>query len=293
MRDHSPNPQQAFTDGKVLEITNLGLWRKIYPEAVPPEALESFQSPFAPPGGRLSDAFFLRKLDDQTLLLRIPSFRHELRGKTDSILAANKVLLDSTPNLIIDVRGNGGGSDISYHQVLPYFYTNTISFSGIQHWATADNAMKYREMKADQHYPPSTRRLAERMEKKMLRREGHFIKTKDTHYKRKKVLPFPRKVAVLVNGDCASSCEDFVLAARQSKKVTVIGVNTAGILDYGNMHFMNYPCDKWRLGWATSRSNDVESGRGIDNTGIAPDVRPGPEATDWIDFARTYLTGKG
>jgi len=289
MRDHSRNVQKAFTDGKVLTISTLGLWRKEYPEAVGDEAMANFQSPFDPAGGVPSSKFELKKLDEQTLLLRIPTFNHELRHITDSLLAANKSLLASMPNLIVDVRNNGGGSDISYSKVLPYLYTNPIQVMGTQRWATQDNADKYKLMQHDKNYPTSTRMYAKKTEKKMRRHSGVFLKGKNSTRKMKQVMPYPQKVAVLVNGRCASSCEQFVLAAVQSKKVTLIGSATFGVLDYGNMHFMQYPCQKWTLGWATSRSNRIEAGQGIDNVGIQPQVEPGADAKDWVEFARVYL----
>lgn len=289
MRDHSAQQQQAFTDGKVLEIKGIGRWRKVYPEVVSDEAVARFASPYAPPGGVVPTKFELKKLDDQTLFLRIPTFDHNLRYLTDSLLAAHADLLASTPNLIIDLRNNGGGSDVSYSKVMPYLYTQPIQLVGAQQFATVDNAEKYRLLQHDKNYPRSTRWYAKRMEKKMLRQPGKMLKGKNSTQKMKRVRPYPQKVAVLINGGCGSSCEQFVLAARQSKKVTLIGSPTAGVLDYGNLHFMAYPCKKWELGWATSRSMRVDAGQGIDNVGIAPQVTPGTEVRDWVEFARNYL----
>lgn len=289
MRDHSMNRQQAFTDGKVLAFKNIGEWHKTYPETVSDEALARFASPFAPPGGVASEKFELKKLDDQTLLLRIPTFDHNLRHITDSLLAAHADLLAHTPHLVIDLRNNGGGSDVSYAKVMPYLYTQPFQVIGTQHFATTDNAEKYRLLQSDKNYPVGTRMYAKRMEKKMLRQPGTLLNGKNSTRKMKRVQPYPQKVAVLVNGGCASSCEQFVLAARQSKKVTLIGTATAGVLDYGNMHHMAYPCKKWELGWATSRSMRIDAGQGIDNVGVAPQVQPGAEVRDWLEFAQRYL----
>ncbi len=292
MRDHSANQHQAFTDGKVLEIKGVGRWRKVYPEAVSDDAVARFPSPYAPPGGVVSTKFELKKLDDQTLLLRIPTFDHNLRHITDSLLAAHADLLARTPNLIIDLRNNGGGSDVSYSKVMPYLYTQPVQVAGTQQFATVDNAEKYRLLQHDKNYPRSTRQYAKRMEKKMLRHPGTLLKGKNSTKKMKIVRPYPQKVAVLINGGCGSSCEQFVLAAKQSKKVTLIGSPTAGVLDYGNMHHMAYSCKKWRLGWATSRSMRIDAGQGLDNVGIVPQLQPDVEVRDWVEFALNYLKKK-
>lgn len=289
MRDHSPRPQQAFTDGKVLAFKEIGQWRKHYPEAVSDEAVARFTSPYTPPGGVPSAKFELKKLDDHTLLLRIPSFDHALRHITDSLLSAHADWLHSTPNLVIDLRDNGGGSDVSYAKLMPYLYTQPIQLIGVQHFATKDNAGKYNLLQQDKNYPLPMRAGAKRMEKKMLRQPGTFLTGKNSTQKMKSAGPYPQKVAVIINGNCASSCEQFVLAARQSTKVTLIGSPTAGVLDYGNMHFMDYPCKKWQLGWATSRSMRLDMGQGIDNVGVVPQVQPGVEVRDWIEFAKNHL----
>jgi Periplasmic protease len=98
------------------------------------------------------------------------------------------------------------------------------------------------------------------------------------------VYPMPRAVAVLVDGGCASSCEDFVLMAQQSAKVTVVGpARTAGIHDYGNVRAL------WLPGWRrlrvpTSRSRRLPA-EAIDNVGLAPEVWVPAGAPDTIRFA--------
>ena len=98
------------------------------------------------------------------------------------------------------------------------------------------------------------------------------------------VFPMPRRVAVLVDSGCASSCENFLLRVRQSTKVTTMGTHSAGVGDYGEVRFVWLP--GWRrVGLPTNRSR----GPRIDNVGIAPAVViPGSES-DPVAFARRYL----
>jgi C-terminal processing protease CtpA/Prc len=98
------------------------------------------------------------------------------------------------------------------------------------------------------------------------------------------VYPMPRTIAVLIDEGCASSCEDFVLMARQSAKVTVVGpARTAGVHDYGNVRAI------WLPGWRrlrvpTSRSRWLPA-EAIDNIGLAPEVWVPAGTPDTIQFA--------
>ncbi|MBK6997984.1 MAG: hypothetical protein IPH31_25040 [Lewinellaceae bacterium] len=63
------------------------------------------------------------------------------------------------------------------------------------------------------------------------------------------------KVVILVNDRCASSCRIFLLWAMQSKKVTLMGSQTAGIADYGSINTLSVPCHNWLFAYPTARSN--------------------------------------
>src|SRR5258705_2552939 len=98
----------------------------------------------------------------------------------------------------------------------------------------------------------------------------------------------PRRVALLVDHHCASSCEELVFEARQSRKVTVLGSeNTAGVDDYGNIRSL------WLPGWRRMRVPTSRERRGerIDRVGLAPAVRIPASAPDAVEFARRYLRG--
>jgi C-terminal processing protease CtpA/Prc len=64
----------------------------------------------------------------------------------------------------------------------------------------------------------------------------------------------PARVAVLIDTGCASSCEQFLLAVRQSFSAKLIGLRSAGNLDYSNLRPHELPSGKRRLWYATSRS---------------------------------------
>lgn len=276
MRDHSERqPAVRYQSGK-LEFNGLGAWYRLYPgQAV------AVTTP---------RIFSLDRLDSVTLLLRVPTMDESVRGELDSLIRANSALLDRTPNLIIDCRGNGGGSDITFGPLGPYVYSGTITSYGGQVYATDDNIEKYERLRTNKDFPKKNRLYFGHMARKMRRHKGEYLgKCGEKTSKFKGAKPYPLRVAVLIDGNCASSCEQFVYYARQSKRVTLIGQNTAGIIDYGNLHVLESPCKAYRLAYPTSRSCRVDVGQGIDGTGMAPAVQLDEKTADWAEFARQYL----
>jgi hypothetical protein len=83
----------------------------------------------------------------------------------------------------------------------------------------------------------------------------------------------PLRVAILMDGGCASSCEQFLLEARQSFSVKLIGQHTLGALDYSNLMPHDLPSAMRRLRYATTRSTRTP-GSMVDVAGIPPDIFP-------------------
>lgn len=281
MRDHSERTAKTTLVSHFLQMDGLSTWQKVYP------GIGELPTP-AP-----KTTFSLSRIDGQTILLVVPTMNEKVRRELDSLVKAEKKLLESTPHWIIDCRNNGGGSDITYAPLLPYIYTNPVKLHNMQLWATADNADKFEVLSKDKDFPKQYRRRFAKQARKMNRHQGEWVgKEGFSTIKRKKPTPMPRKAIILINRNCASSCEQFVLYAEQSDKVVLVGENTGGVLDYGNLHNLTFPCYNWQLWYPTSRSNRVAEGKGIDNIGIAPDVRVPEGTTDWVGFAKGVLEGE-
>lgn len=281
MRDHSMKTLDASLSGDQLIFKGFSNWQRVYPG--------NGKLPAAAP----KQIFTLRQLDSTTVLLTVPTMNENVRLELDSLIKANRKLLARTPNMIIDVRGNGGGSDVTYYPLKPYLYTQKVTGDRMQFWATRDNAEKFALMGKNKNFPWSWRMYGKYMARRLRRHEGHFVGKAGTFTERvKHPKKYPLRVAVLINGGCASSCEEFVLFARQSKKTTLIGQPTGGVLDYGNLHFLDFPDPRFTIGYPTSRSNRVAAGRPVDNIGIAPEIRLTEADGDWVEWARKYLSGK-
>src|SRR5258705_1608903 len=98
----------------------------------------------------------------------------------------------------------------------------------------------------------------------------------------------PRRVALLVDHHCASSCEELVFEARQSRKVTVLGSeNTAGVDDYGNVRSL------WLPGWRRMRvPTSRERRERVDPGGVAPARGGPPGRAPAPRVARTLFVGR-
>ena len=66
-----------------------------------------------------SPAFMSCKVDEETWLLRAPSFSNSAEIIEEYV---NEYKASGCPNLIVDIRGNGGGNDVGYWPLLELLY---------------------------------------------------------------------------------------------------------------------------------------------------------------------------
>ena len=237
------------------------------------------------------------KIDSTTILFRIPNFAWESKPIIDSLIRTNYETITSTPILILDLRGNGGGIDYSYLELLPFIYTHPYESKGTSWWASEGNINFFEEAleqgSIKKGHEEDTKKLI-----KALKMNPNTFVTVDTAdlVKRDTVYKYPLKVGVIVNDYCASSCEQFLLSAKNSKKTTIFGTNTLGVLDYSNSVPVDMPLENMQIRFPMTRSNRLPD-YPIDNIGIEPDVRitlPDnlnlkSEVDDWVKFVKDYL----
>lgn len=236
----------------------------------------------------------ISRLDDSTLLLRLPDFGQRRKQSIDSVIRANHERLAATPYLIVDVRGNGGGWTAAYAELLPFIATGPIRSDGQDGWASPGNINALRELVASTRGPEAIRAHARTVLARMEANPGTFVLfAADTVIVPPTVYPLPRAVAIIVDRRCASTCEQFVLDARQSRKVVVLGTgNTGGLLDFGNARGVLLPSGGRRLHVPFTRSHRLPN-TPLDHTGIAPAVRIPPDTKDAVDYARQFLVAGG
>jgi peptidase S41-like protein len=227
----------------------------------------------------------IKFLDGRTAALRLPSFDSTYTAVIDSLIHANGGRLRLTPYLIIDVRGNRGGYTGSYASVTPLLYTGPVHSHGSDVWASLANIAHYRELAKASYLSAADRRVFESFLSRAAGHTNEFVElVPDTIIRMDTVFPMPRRVAVLVDSGCASSCEDFLLEVRQSTKVTTMGTHSAGVWDYGEVRGI------WLPGWRrVALPTKRTRGPRIDNVGIAPGVLIPSSEPDPVGLVRRYL----
>ncbi len=230
-----------------------------------------------------------RVLSDQTFYIQIGTFNQRNAKRIDSLIGVNKAILSRVPNLIIDLRNNGGGADFSYKPLMPYLYTNPIKSIGPNILSSEDNISGWQALLNMADIPESQKVFIREKIAAMEKHKGDFVNLgEDSDLILDSVMAFPEKIVVLVNKGCGSTTEEFLLAAKQSKKVTFMGESSAGVLDYANVRDISFSCMPYALHYATSRSRRVDVGQGIDNVGIQPDYRLTP-TQNWVIAAQRFL----
>jgi len=230
-----------------------------------------------------------KKLSDKTFYIRISTFNSANAKRIDSLLKANNDIINNTPNLVLDLRNNGGGSDFSYASLLPLIYSGVVRNIGLDVLSTDVNIAGWKKLLDDENIPEESKRSITVMIQKMESNKGKLVNIVDDEIDSAyKILPFPKRVAILINKGSASTTEQFLLYAMQSSKVTLLGENTQGTLDYSNMREIPFACMPYILRVATTRSRRLDMQQGIDNVGIKPNKYLAP-GTDWIEEARKLL----
>jgi hypothetical protein len=286
-------------DGRIVEIH--GANRYIIQDRVSRAYDEALLHTYRPrfPNGR-NVYQISHTLSDSTFYMRLPSFNVP-KESVDDLVARHWVEITSRPNLIIDIRSNLGGRSDVYEALLPLLYTHPYTLKGVEWWASEGNI-------ADLEWDIETGNIREGMEddarallREMKRHSGKFVVhprdvaersvTYDTVY------PYPRNVGIIIGKENASAAEQFLLTAKNSRKVTLFGVEpTAGVLDYSNTVPRPLPSGMFEVWMPQTRSLRLPE-HPIDATGISPDVEIPFEADyqlydrldDWVYFVKNYL----
>ena len=230
--------------------------------------------------------FFFRQVNDSTGYLRISSFDAAFYPLADSVLNANDEYLRRNPNLVIDVRNNGLGADKLIERLRPLLYTQPVRITGADFYATPDNIAAWRHVldeqtgKLPEEYVEQIRAAIEQGSGL----QGRLVSMgPDENMILPSPLPAPAKVAILINGKCSNTAEQFLLEAAQSQKVKLMGTPTAGALDYSNVARVKFSAPDFSIDYPVTRSRRVAAGQGIDNKGIQPAVKVNFHSAGWLE----------
>ncbi len=283
-------PQIEIKEGKYI-LTGAVALKKIQPVLPANPEIEAYLTYISNPQPSL------KSVSNKTSLLRIPSFSPQIKPVLDSILIELKRQVENKPFLIIDLRNNTGGFDVLYQPLLPLLYTNPIRSASVEFLSTPLNNARMEKFIKDTVWPAEVKEWAAKNLKKLRARPGEFINLEGKNvveFKLDTILPSPIQVAVLANKRSGSSSEQFLLEAKQSKKVKVFGTPTAGSLDVSNLNWAESPCGDYILFYAISRSLRIPE-MPIDGIGVQPDFYLDKEIPpyEWINYAAKILEYSG
>jgi hypothetical protein len=263
-------------------------------EATPDEAASAPSEPSAKSGRST-----LRWLSDRTVLITLPTFDPGERDPLEGLLASHRRRLSQTPNWILDIRENDGGADLTYAPLLEAIVISPRVEVGAEFLSTPANIVNTRGLCRVYQDKSCEAAVAPLVAAMQAARPGDYVRppgvTEAVTVKRDHRAPSeaPRRVAVVIDQACGSSCEQFVLSVRQSANVKLFGRRTAGVLDYSNVRPQALPSGSRLLWYATSRSLRLPY-LPVDAAGIPPDIylppaAPGADPAAEIERVRAWL----
>ncbi len=241
--------------------------------------------------------FEFSHLNDSTTYLHVTTFSGPYFNYLDSCYKAHYNEIISKPFLVIDVRNNGGGSENCYQGLIDFIYTGPMKNDIADMYVTPQNLTVYKtelqkELADSANYgAESIRTMQEyvaKMEKAPIPSFIPMDGDKTTYITRNKILPYPRKVALIYNHLSASSCEGFIFHAIQSSKVITFGENSGGYTGYGNVFAVEVPGSNLTVGCTTTRYREY---RKYDEIGIAPQYKLNFNA-DWMNRVQKIMKKK-
>lgn len=211
---------------------------------------------------------YVERNEEGIAYVRIPTFANpEMERAAVAFIEANA----RSAALIIDVRGNGGGTTpsrlIDALMDRPYRgFTESTSVTFGLFEAYAKIARENPPSAFDDYIRGYLDGLDE-MGRVQLRMPARLIHPGEPGY--------TGPVFVLIDGACASACEDFVMPLRFSGRATVIGERTSGSTGQPYMHSFG---DRMSFRVSTKRVY-FPDGSQFEGVGIEPHVTlvPGPE----------------
>ncbi|SFC88278.1 Peptidase family S41 [Zunongwangia mangrovi] len=240
------------------------------------------------------DGLYFEKLSSKTAYIRLSNFSYRFVEHIEAIIENNKKQLEKSHNLIIDLRGNGGGTDDAYQKLLPYIATNPLRHIGVEYLVTPtliEGLENYLDKLEDtKENRDDIIRLTKQI-KLFKEHPGEFVNPKSYSVEVTSVdraNNSPEQIVFLVDEEVGSAAENLLLLSRQSKKVKIMGRPSYGVLDYASARIFNFGCTDFQLVLPTYRSLRLPE-YPIDNIGVQPDIYLDKTISNWVKFAIDYL----
>ncbi|WP_037502972.1 S41 family peptidase [Sphingobacterium deserti] len=272
-------------DNVILLVDQL-TYRRVFPKT----ALQNSDSEFY--RLKTSEETYGYKRDDKTVYLRIPSFTFN-KTAIDSLITQMDKSIKETPNLIIDLRDCSGGQDNNFFKLMPYLFTGSSRTVYAEVRSTKQNNLVWESLIANPELDEEEKTAYRMIQNKLNENLGKYINIfgRDVSVSKKgDVLPFPKNIGIIVHENNFSTTEQFILAAKQSRKVKLFGRKTGGALDVSNMIEATSPTGDFIFEYCISRSFRIPD-MAVDDMGIHPDIFLDKTIGEnhWIDYVSDVL----
>lgn len=227
------------------------------------------------------DAVQFVPISARTVVLRVGSF--EDPAPIAAIVEAQRLEIRRAERLVLDLRGNAGGSEAAWAPLMAFVQSRPYTVVGVDVRVGEQNAAAW--LRAADELPASAADDAARLRAvatRMRTASGPWLELTPDRLETREVVRLPRYVDIVHDGACARACEQFVLEAGASDKVTTFGSHTAGVLDYADVRAATLPSGVRVLAWPTTRSRRLPSAP-VDGVGLLPEVAIEPAALRSLD----------
>lgn len=284
----------AKQKGNLLQIWNHQLFGKIYPEAITEQEQQELST-----WRNNNNGLRFQQLSSRTAYLKIPSFFNN-DDKIQALVSSSDSIIRSCENLIVDLRGNGGGNT-GWVSFLPYFMTNPVVQHDTYLRVTPDNVKsKLADLEPfvvnpipdeyKKYFPDPVLAAYKKAYQELPVTKAAYYPVPGVSFPLDSLLPKPARIALVVDDLCGSSTEYFFSLSKQSKKTTTYGINTIGMMDYEGMSVPTpMPYWKYILTIPIVRSSWTAT-HPIDQTGFKPDrLLSHIDQKDWVEYIQKDL----
>lgn len=236
-----------------------------------------------------------KRINDNFLYVKLAVFNQKEVERLDSLLIANRELLAKTPHLIMDLRGNGGGNTSTSDEMAKLIYTNPIVYPAWDYRSSAEFIKaKERDVRSEKDTTNPYFLRAVKLLKAAKENPGMMVQDSGDLIRTLNIDPnsYPQQIAFLIDKGSGSATEFYIFESKQSKKVTLFGTNSYGVMDYGSDQDFKICGGMYNLATPWGRNGWVRDFR-IDNVGFKPDVRIPESEKDWVAFVQQYYLQKG
>lgn len=226
-----------------------------------------------------NEKYFCKDLANNITYVRLADFDDE--ENIQKMYADNEVLLTNSRYLVIDVRGNSGGSISAFFPLMKYCLPvgKTINELGLKlsnvetnyTERNCNNRLELIEQYRKMELPEETVKMLDAMEAELEKYKGKgFVEDSQDME-----LPIEGEdgvahVYIITDENCASSGDAFVEIMGVSPKVTVVGRPTMGIQDYSSV--CEVALGDFSFVYPTTRLTAIDDGVMQTKNGVAVDV---------------------